>query len=61
MLRTCRLSLVAAAFAAPLALAETDPATEVDDDAPFLVQTATCDDIFGLVEEATPEAGKDPK
>ncbi len=61
MLRPYRLFFVAAAFAAPLVFAETAEVTEVDEDEPFPIQTATCDDIFDLFEEASPAVGKDPK
>lgn len=61
MLRTCRRFVFAAAFAAPLALAQTDQPSEVEEDEPFPILTATCDDIYDLFEEAAPGDGKDPK
>lgn len=61
MLRTCRQMLVIAAFAAPLAFAESEPAAEVQEDEPFPIQTATCEDIYDLFEDASPADDKDPK
>jgi hypothetical protein len=46
---------------APLAIAQTDQSEEMEDDQPFPILTATCDDIYELFEEATPGEGKDPK
>ena len=58
---TYRRYVFAAAFAAPLALAQTDQPPEADEDEPFPIQTATCDDVYELFEEATPGEGKDAK
>jgi hypothetical protein len=55
-----RFALVAA-LATPLVLAQTDQPEEMEDDEPFPILTATCDDIYELFEEATPREGKDPK
>jgi hypothetical protein len=52
---------LAAAFVAPLVLAQTDQLEEMTNDEPFPILTATCDDIYDLFEEATPGEGKDPK
>ena len=60
MLRTCRRFVFAVALAAPLALAQTDQPPEGEEDEPFPILTATCDDIYELFEEATPGEGKDP-
>ena len=61
MIHTCRRSLFAIALAVPLAFAQTDQPPGMEEDAPFPIQTATCDDIYELFEEATPGEGKDPK
>jgi hypothetical protein len=50
-----------AALVAPLALAQTDQPEEIEEDEPFPILSATCDDIYELFEEATPGEGKDPK
>ena len=55
-----RFALVAG-LVAPLAIAQTDQSEEMEDDQPFPILTATCDDIYELFEEATPGEGKDPK
>ena len=55
-----RFALVAG-LVAPLAIAQTDQSEEMEDDEPFPILTATCDDIYELFEEATPGEGKDPK
>ena len=55
-----RFALVAG-LVAPLAIAQTDQPEEMEDDQPFPILTATCDDIYELFEEATPGEGKDPK
>lgn len=55
-----RFALVAA-LAMPLAVAQTDQPEEVEDDEPFPILTATCDDIYELFEDATPGEGKDPE
>jgi len=61
MFRTFRRFVFAVAFAAPVAMAQTDQAPEAKDDEPFPILTATCDDVYDLFEEATPADGKDPK
>jgi hypothetical protein len=47
-------------FAISLALAESEQATEKEEE-PFPIETATCADIYGLFEEASPAEGKDPE
>lgn len=61
MLRQSRRFLIAAAFAAPLAFATSEPSVEAEDDEPFPILTATCDDIYDLFEDAQPGDDKDPK
>ena len=38
--------LLVAAFAAPLAFAESEPAAEAEDNEPFPILSATCEDIY---------------
>jgi len=41
-----RRFLLVAAFAAPLAFAESEPAAEAEDNEPFPILSATCEDIY---------------
>ena len=54
MIHTCRRSLFAIALAAPLAFAQTDQPPEMEEDEPFPIQTATCDDIYESVRGGNP-------
>ena len=53
-----RRFLLVAAFAAPLAFAGSEPAAEAEDNEPFPILSATCEDICDLFEDASPANDK---